>query len=91
MRIPTVTLKHKRKNKLITVNESDWAQDLGVYKYRDYERVNERHNEGAAPLEVFSPTSPLETSDSVASVMAPRDPEPAPARRGPGRPRKVRV
>lgn len=88
MRIPKITLKHKRKNRFIDVNESDWAHDLGVVMYRDYERVNESHNDAATPLKVFSTTNPLESPESVASVMAPKDPEPAPAKRRPGRPRK---
>lgn len=52
MRIPTVTLRHKAKGKRLIVNEADWAQDLGKYKWSSYERIGEAHNEAATPLEV---------------------------------------
>lgn len=79
MRLPTVRLKHKRKGKIITVNESDWAQDLGLFMWRDWERVGERHNGATAPLEASTKPPPADVDESL--------PETAPRRRR-GRPRK---
>ena len=91
MRVPTVRLKHKRKkNLVITVNESDWAQDLGKYQWSNWERVGERHNEAAAPLEV----KPVERRNEHFFKDAPqrfeleRATSEPPERRGRGRPRK---
>jgi len=40
MRLPTVKLQHKINKTRITVNETDWAQDLGRGKYHDYECIS---------------------------------------------------
>lgn len=76
MRLPTVRLRHKKKGVVITVNEWEWARDLGKYKWSAFERVGERHNDAAAPLNVTAP-EPSST--------------PAPTPRGRGRPRKYSV
>lgn len=76
-RVPTVTLRHKRKGTLIKINQSDWSQDLGRFKYSAFERVNERHNQAERPIEINTPP-PVE----------PMDNSPVPVRRRRGRPRK---
>ena len=41
MKLPKVKLRHKKTGEILKINEADWARDLGIGKYRDYERVGE--------------------------------------------------
>ena len=50
--VPTVTLRHKRKKHYIKINQSDWSQDLGKYKYSGFERVGEQHRDAEPPRTV---------------------------------------
>ena len=61
MRLPTITLRHKKKGNKVKVNASDWAQDLGRFKYRDYERIGESRGDAEAE-------SNPETSSGVSLV-----------------------
>lgn len=45
MKIATVTLRHKKKNKTIIVDQKEYAEDLGKHKYREYELVGAQHND----------------------------------------------
>ncbi len=59
MRLATVTLKHKKKGTTITVNQEDYAEDLGKERYSGYALVNASHNDDeAATIEVVEPTEP---------------------------------
>lgn len=43
-KLPTVRLRHKKKkDRIITVNQDDYATDLGKHRYRNYELVGETH------------------------------------------------
>ena len=64
--VPTVTIKHKRKGWRLVVNATDWAQDLGLVRWRDYERVNESHNDSGEVLVVNTEPAP-EVSDLAAA------------------------
>lgn len=75
MRLPTVRLRHKRKGIVITVNESDWAHDLGRYKWSDFERVGERHNGAGEVLEVMQPSQQVDTEDTDAPRRRGRPPK----------------
>ena len=90
MRLPTVRLRHKKKGIVITVNEHEWARDLGRYKWSAFERVGERHNNASQPIEIASskPASvpPADVDESLPEVAEESTP---PRRRG--RPRKNSV
>lgn len=43
MRLDTVTLRHKKKGTIIKVNQWDYQNDLGAYRFRGYEYVTERN------------------------------------------------
>jgi hypothetical protein len=45
MKTATVTLRHKKKGRILKVDQSEYAHDLGKHKYRNYELVGERHND----------------------------------------------
>jgi len=57
----TVTLRHKKKGRIITVDQDEWATDLGAHKFRRYERVGETHNNDASvAIEVNTPEPVIE-------------------------------
>lgn len=90
MRLPTVRLRHKKKGIVITVNEHEWARDLGRYKWSAFERVGERHNGAAESLEVSAPEPALISPADVDESLPETAEESTPPRRR-GRPRKYSV
>jgi hypothetical protein len=61
MKIATVTLRHKKKNKTIMVDQQEYSEDLGKHKYREYELVSAQHNDDeSAKLKVTTNNFNLE-------------------------------
>ncbi len=79
MRLATVTLKHKKKGTTITVNQEDYAEDLGKERYSGYTLVNASHNEDeAATIEVTEPVVEA-TEPPVEPTEPPVEPTEPPA------------
>lgn len=70
--VPTVTLRHKRKKHYIKVNQSDWSQDLGRYKYSGFERVGEQHRNAELPSNIQA-TKKLLESESMENEEMPAE------------------
>ena len=74
MQVGTVKLRHKRKNKFITVDAKDWSEDLGRFKYSDYERVQESHNnDESVKLNIVTNNDKEIPEDEVHDLMSETD------------------
>jgi hypothetical protein len=84
VRVATVEIRNKRNGKRRTINEHEWAGDLGTAKYSGWERMgHEKHGDEDAAVVTITETSEVESAkqrearDDKEANVAPSD-EPAP-------------
>lgn len=70
MRLPVVRIRNKTTGKRMTVNEIDWASDLGLKRFRGWERIGEAHGDPIQnPVKVDLPSGPTVVDEQEAERM----------------------